>query len=61
VKALREEKVYQRNDERILGDGEFVGRLLASAEEAMERRYALPEPVVLTWPSLPLGYRRSWA
>ena len=41
VKALREEKVYQRNDERILGDGEFVGRLLASAEEAMERRYAL--------------------
>jgi len=41
VKALREEKVYQRNDERILGDGEFVGRVLASAEEAMEKRYAL--------------------
>ena len=41
VKALREEKVYQRNDERILGDGDFVGRVLASAEEAMERRYAL--------------------
>jgi putative transposase len=41
VKALREEKVYQRNDERILGDGDFVGRLLASAEEAMERRYTL--------------------
>jgi hypothetical protein len=41
VKALREEKVYQRSDERILGDGEFVGRVLASAEEAMERRYAL--------------------
>jgi REP element-mobilizing transposase RayT len=36
VKALREEKVYQRNDERI-----FVGRVLASAEEDMERRYAL--------------------
>jgi hypothetical protein len=41
VKALREEKVYQRNDERILGGGDFVGRVLASAEEAMEKRYAL--------------------
>jgi hypothetical protein len=41
VKALREEKVYQRNDERILGDGDFVGRVLRSAEEEMERRYAL--------------------
>jgi len=41
VKALREEKVYQRNDERILGDGDFVGRVLASAEEEMERHYAL--------------------
>jgi putative transposase len=41
VKALREEKVYQRNDERILGGGDFVGRVLASAEKAMEKRYAL--------------------
>jgi len=41
VKLLREEKVYQKNDERILGDGDFVGRVLASAEEAMEKRYAL--------------------
>jgi putative transposase len=41
VKALREEKVYQRSDERILGDGDFVGRVLACAEEAMEKRYAL--------------------
>jgi len=41
VKALREEKVYQRNDERILGDGEFVGNVLAEAQEAMEKRYAL--------------------
>jgi putative transposase len=40
VKALREAKVYQRNDERILGDGDFVGRVLASVEEAMEKRYA---------------------
>jgi putative transposase len=41
VKELREKKVYQRNDERILGDGDFVCRVLASAEEEMERRYAL--------------------
>jgi putative transposase len=41
VKALREAKVYQRNDERILGDGDFVRRVLASAEEAMEKRFGL--------------------
>jgi putative transposase len=40
VKALREEKAYQRNDERILGDGDFVGRVLASAEETMKKQYA---------------------
>ena len=40
VKALKKEKVYQRSDERILGDGDFVGRVLGSAEEAMEKRYA---------------------
>ena len=41
VKVLREARVYQKNDERILGDGDFVGRVLASAEETMEKRYAL--------------------
>jgi REP element-mobilizing transposase RayT len=41
VKALREEKAYQRSDERILGDGAFVGKVLAAAEEAMESRYRL--------------------
>ncbi|RJR39446.1 MAG: transposase, partial [Desulfobacteraceae bacterium] len=41
VKALREENIHQRNDERMLGDGDFVERVLASAEEAMEKRYAL--------------------
>jgi putative transposase len=44
VKALRKEKVYQRNDERILGDGDFVGRVRASAEETMAKRYALRPP-----------------
>jgi REP element-mobilizing transposase RayT len=41
LKVLRKEKGYQRSDERILGDGDFVGRVLASAEEAMENRHAL--------------------
>jgi putative transposase len=41
VKALKREKVYQRSDERILGDGEFVGSVLAAAQEAMEKRYEL--------------------
>jgi putative transposase len=41
VKALREGKVYQRNDERILGDGEFVSSILESAEEKMKRGYAI--------------------
>jgi hypothetical protein len=39
VKVLRENKVYQRNDERILGDGDFVGRVLLSAEETMKKHY----------------------
>ncbi len=41
LKALKEEKIYQKSDERILGDGDFVNRVLASAEEEMEKRYAL--------------------
>jgi len=41
VKALRQERVYQKHDERILGDGDFVGRVLTSTEEIMEKRYAL--------------------
>jgi len=40
VKALREGKIYQKNDERILGDGDFVVRVLDSAQEEMEKRYA---------------------
>lgn len=41
VKTLRKEKVYQRNDERILGDGDYVARVLSSAQETMEKRYKL--------------------
>lgn len=41
VKALKKEGAFQKSDERILGDGDFVSRVLASAEEGMEKRYAL--------------------
>ena len=41
VKTLREEKVYQRNDERILGDGDFVSRILSLADDKMKKEYEL--------------------
>ena len=42
----RKSRIYatgslHQNDVRILGDGDFVGGVLASAEEDMEKRYAL--------------------
>lgn len=40
VRGIERGMVF-RNDERILGDGEFVGSVLAAAEEAMEKRYTL--------------------
>ena len=41
VKALRAAGAYQKGDERILGKGEFVARVLAYAEEKLERKYRL--------------------
>ncbi|MDD5204760.1 MAG: transposase [Desulfobacterales bacterium] len=41
VRALKRERIFQKGDERILGDGDFVEGVLRSAEEAMEKRYAL--------------------
>jgi hypothetical protein len=41
IKALSAEKNYQRSDERILGDGDFVSQVLAKADEKMQRRLAL--------------------
>jgi len=41
VRVLKKENIYQKSDERILGDGNFVSRILASAEEEMEKRYAI--------------------
>lgn len=41
LKDLRSEGRYQRSDERILGDGDFVAKVMAQAEEKLERRHAL--------------------
>jgi hypothetical protein len=41
VKRMREGKEFQKSDERILGDGDFVERVLRTCDEKMERRYDL--------------------
>ncbi|MDP2643489.1 MAG: hypothetical protein Q8P24_00975 [Desulfobacterales bacterium] len=41
LKALRAAKVFEKGDERILGDGDFVESVLKAANEAKERRYDL--------------------
>ena len=41
VKAMRKANVHVKSDERILGDGDFVAHILAQAEEALEKKYAL--------------------
>jgi putative transposase len=41
VKRMREAKEFQKSDERILGDGDFVEEVLGACNEKMERRYRL--------------------
>jgi putative transposase len=41
LKDLKAESNYQRSDERILGDSDFVSHVLSQAEEKLERRHAL--------------------
>jgi REP element-mobilizing transposase RayT len=41
VKSFRKMKSYQKGDERILGNGDFVEQVLAEAEEKMKRKYFL--------------------
>jgi putative transposase len=41
VKTLQKAGLFQKNDERILGDGEFVETVLSFANEKMERCYRL--------------------
>lgn len=40
IEVLRSSGVFQKSDERILGDGDFVARVLAEAEEQMDRSYS---------------------
>ena len=39
--SMRQTQTYQKGDERILGDGDFVEQALKAANEAMERKSAL--------------------
>ena len=41
VKEQRLAKEYQKGDERILGDGDFVEEVLKHAKEKLERKYQL--------------------
>ncbi|MBW2544342.1 MAG: transposase [Deltaproteobacteria bacterium] len=41
VQMLRETGGFQKSDERILGDSDFVEKVLADADEKMTRKYAL--------------------
>jgi putative transposase len=41
VKAKRKAKVFEKSDERILGDGDFVEEVLSAAQEEMDNRYRL--------------------
>jgi putative transposase len=41
IKALRKANAFQKGDERILGDGEFVDRVISEAKEVYERKYRL--------------------
>jgi REP-associated tyrosine transposase len=41
VKEMQKAKIHIKSDERILGDSDFVGRILSEADEALERKYGL--------------------
>jgi len=41
VKAMNKAKLFQKSDERILGDGDFVEEVLAVSQEHLERKYHL--------------------
>jgi putative transposase len=41
VLMLRKAGIFQKSDERILGNGDFVERVLSEADEPMTRKYAL--------------------
>ena len=60
VKSLRKAGVFQKGDERILGDGEFVKKMLSQAEETFEGKYRLKArgiPQAAVSPSISRGRR----
>ena len=48
VKAMRKAKIYEKSDERILGDGEFVENVLSTCRKQLERKYILINSGVTT-------------
>ena len=40
-KSMRKAKMFEKSDERMLGDGNFVDQVLSVAEEQMEQRNLL--------------------
>ena len=41
VSALRKSAARMKGDEHILGDGDFVEKVLGETEESLERKYRL--------------------
>jgi putative transposase len=41
IKSLRRANIHFKSDERVLGDSDFVERVLKSADESFERKYQL--------------------
>ena len=41
VRSLRKAGIFQKSDERILGDGDFVEAVLSDAREVTDKRFAL--------------------
>ena len=41
LKSMRRMKIHVKGDERILGDSDFVEKVLSQASEQMQRRYRL--------------------
>jgi hypothetical protein len=41
VKSMRKAKIFEKSDERILGDGNFVEQVLSATNEQMDRKNIL--------------------
>jgi len=41
IKSLRRANIHFKSDERVLGDSDFVEKVLKAADESLERKYQL--------------------